>query len=322
MMMNLPELIILDVGHGGCTVLRDGKDTIIIDCAPGSTLVETLNLLNIHEISSILISHADYDHIAGILTLLYNEEMRVHEIFLNPDAMKTTEIWEDLRFAVRDARRRNSKKTKVHTALTIEQTGQLDTGQVKIEIFAPSPELAMSGSGGKDLNGRKLSSNSMSVVIGLIHNSQRVAILPGDIDEVGLSNLVKDYNDLSADILIFPHHGGKPGKTDGEKFANSLCTLVKPKVVFFSFDRNLFSNPREEVMRGIRSAIPNAYIMCTQLSKKCAAQLPSSNFVHLSEIPAKGRNSNSCCGGSILIVLNGQETITTSLFKDAIPIVV
>ncbi|HEY4034382.1 MAG TPA: hypothetical protein VGL94_10505 [Ktedonobacteraceae bacterium] len=34
--------------------------------------------------------------------------------------------------------------------LTTEQTGQIDTKQVKIEILAPSPELAMSGAGGKD----------------------------------------------------------------------------------------------------------------------------------------------------------------------------
>jgi hypothetical protein len=215
----------------------------------------------------------------------------------------------------KDARSRDSNRTKVHTALTMEQTGQFDTGQVKFEILAPSPELAMSGVGGKDLHGNTLDSNSMSVVIGLIHNAHRVAILPGDIDQIGLSNLMEDYTDLSADILIFPHHGGRPGKTDGEKFANSLSTLAKPKVVFFSFDRNLFSNPREEVIKGILSAVPHTNIICTQLSKKCAIQPPSSSFDHLLALPAKGRKKKNCCGGSILIKLNGQETVNTSLLK-------
>ena len=57
-MMTLPELIILDVGHGGCAILKDTNDAVIIDCAPGSTLIETLDHLKIREISSILISHA------------------------------------------------------------------------------------------------------------------------------------------------------------------------------------------------------------------------------------------------------------------------
>ncbi len=314
-MMDLPELIILDVGHGGCAVLRDMNDTIIIDCAPGSTLLETLNALGIHEISNILISHADSDHIAGIITLLTSLEIRVHNIFLNPDAVKDTEIWENFRFAVKDARKRFSNRTRVHTALTIEQTGQFDTEQVKIEVLAPSPELAMSGVGGRDLHGRKLGSNSMSVVLGLVHDTHRVALLPGDIDEVGLSNLGEECSDLRADILIFPHHGGKAGNTDGEKYAYTLSTMVKPKVVFFSFDRNLFNNPREEIIRGVKTAVPKANILCTQLSKKCAVQPPSSSFNHLSTLPAKGRSKNNCCGGSILIKINGRETISNSLFK-------
>lgn len=91
--------------------------------------------------------------------------------------------------------------------------------------------------------------------------------------------------------------------------------MVKPKAVFFSFDRNLFSNPREEIIRGIKTAIPKANIICTQLSKKCAAQVPSSPFNHLSTLPAKGRNKNNCCGGSILIKINGRETMSNALFK-------
>ncbi|HYT46158.1 MAG TPA: MBL fold metallo-hydrolase [Methylomirabilota bacterium] len=311
-MTNLPELIILDVGHGGCAVLRDTNHTIIIDCAPGSTLIELLEKLNVHEISNILISHADSDHIAGIITLLSNLEMRIHNIYLNPDSVKDTQIWTDLRFALRDARKRN--RIKIHIGLTTEQTGQLDTERVKIEILAPSPELAMSGVGGKDLRRKPLNSNSMSVVISLIHESHRIAILPGDIDEIGLSNLTDDYEELHADLLIFPHHGGKPSHADSEQFARSLCSLVKPKVVLFSFDRNRFNNPREDIIKGIKTAIPMAYIVCTQLSKSCAAQLPNSELAHLSELPSKSRKSNCSCGGTLLIKINGNHTFNTSLF--------
>lgn len=311
-MTDLPELIILDVGHGGCTVLRDTNQTIIIDCAPGSTLMELLEKLNIHEIANILISHADHDHIAGIITLLSNLEMRIHNIYLNPDSVKDTAVWTDLRIAFRDARKRN--RVKIHLGLTTEQTGQFDTGGVKIEILAPSPELAMSGVGGKDLRRKPLNSNSMSAVISLIHETHRVAILPGDIDEIGLSNLADDYEDLHADLLIFPHHGGKPGHADGEQFAQTLCSLVKPKVVLFSLDRNRFNNPREDVVKGVKTAVPKAYIICTQLSKSCAAQLPNSDLAHLSKLPSKSRKNNCSCGGTMLVKINGSHTFNTPLF--------
>src|SRR6266567_6543746 len=98
MMMDLPELIVLDVGHGSSAILRETNGTIVIDCGPNSTLVEALDYLKIQDISSILISHADQDHIGGVIDILSKRDTRVHNVFLNADAMKRTDIWEDLRF--------------------------------------------------------------------------------------------------------------------------------------------------------------------------------------------------------------------------------
>ncbi len=172
----------------------------------------------------------------------------------------------------------------------------------------------MSGVGGVDLDGNRLLSNSMSVVVGLVHQSHRVAILPGDIDAVGFRNLLEDCEDVNADVLVFPHHGGKAGSVEDEEFARLVCSTVKPKLVLFSIDRNHLINPREGIIRGIKSVVPDAHIMCTQLSRRCAAHIPNSDFRHLSDLPANGRDTNSCCGGTISIKLNGKDTITPSLF--------
>jgi beta-lactamase superfamily II metal-dependent hydrolase len=80
-MMGLPELIVVDVGHGSCALLRDIHGTVIIDCGTGSTLVDTLDYLHVRDISSILISHADQDHIGGIIALLSKRELKVQHGF-------------------------------------------------------------------------------------------------------------------------------------------------------------------------------------------------------------------------------------------------
>ena len=305
-MMDSPELIILDVGHGNCAVLRDTNGVMVIDCAPGSTLLDTLHQLAIHEVAYVLISHADYDHIGGLVTLLANEDVKVHNIYLNPDPLKSTNIWMDLRYAVKDARKRS--ETKVSLEVNTGLSRELAMGQVDVEILAPTPELAMSGVGGQDLLGRRLDPNSMSVVVGIVHDCHRVAVLPGDIDQVGLDNLLEGCDDIAADILVFPHHGGESGSADGQTFAQQLCNSVKPKLVVFSIGRGRFSNPQEEVIRGVKSVAPDTHILCTQLSQKCAAEVPGSDFGHLTDLPAKGRINNKCCGGTVSIRINGKNT--------------
>ncbi|MEG3853171.1 MBL fold metallo-hydrolase [Microcoleus sp. Z1_C4] len=305
-MMNLPELIILDVGHGNCTLIRDANDLIVIDCPPGGTLAETLENLSIKEILHILISHSDADHIGGIIDLLSNKDIKIHNVHLNPDAIKESNIWRVLRIALKDAGQRG---TKVSSELTTTKTGSLNIGSVNIEVLAPTPELILGGAGGTDLQGRRLTSNSISAVIGIVHDSHRVAILAADIDNVGFDNLIQDPKSFSADILIFPHHGGRSGGGDSKTFAQQVCSFIQPKLIIFSIDRNRFSNnPRAEIIEGLRSSVPDAHILCTQLSQQCAASVPSSKPTHLNILPARGFISNSCCGGTIVIKIDGSRT--------------
>jgi len=305
-MMSLPELIILDVGHGNCAILRDTNGVIIIDCPQGVTLIETLENLSIKEISHILISHADADHIAGIINLLSNETIKINKVHLNPDLCRGTETWNDLLIALKDARLRLG--TVVSTELTTTKTGQLNVGQVLVEILAPTPELALVGGVGRTVDERRLNRNSTSAVVGLVHDSHRVAILGADIDQVGLDQLLKERSDLKADILVFPHHGGKPGGADGKAFAQQLCDLVKPNLVVFSIARGRFGNPREEIVEGVVTSVPKAHILCTQLSRNCADSVPDSEPAHLNAMPARGRTSNSCCGGTVSIKIAGNKT--------------
>jgi beta-lactamase superfamily II metal-dependent hydrolase len=316
-MMVLPELIVLDVGHGNCAVLRDTEAVTVIDCPPTTTLIETLDALDINVIDHILISHADLDHAGGLPTLL--NKFRVRNVYINSDASKRGPRWAEIRSAL--GQHNKLGNTRVHRALGAEISKQISPGQVEIEILAPSLVEGLSGASGEDRKKRKLESNSVSAVIGLIHNSHRVALLPGDLDEVGLDNLLMDQEDIEASILIFPHHGGSAKSIDNYNFARKLCSLVKPKLVIFSFERKHFlgknhsENPRDDIMKGVISANPEAHIMCTQLSGKCAVNNPISDFSHLTSLPALGFASDSCCGGTIIIRINGKQTTYVPLLS-------
>ena len=296
--MALPELFILDVGHGNCAVLRDTGGTTVFDCAPGSTLKDTLEQLGINEITHLLISHADQDHIGGLIALLNAPGITIHNVHLNPDAVKRTEVWFDLRVALRDARA--TKGTRVYTSLTTEQSGLLTNGDIQLEVLAPTPELALAGVGGLDLKNRKLTSNSMSAVIRLKFEDHHLALISGDLDALGLENLLEGAGEIQSEILIFPHHGGNPGARNPREFAEKLCSHVKPRIVLFSISRSRAGFPRREVIEGVMRSVPNAHVSCTQLSEECAIDTPL-KFPHLFDYPARGKASGSCCAGTIHI---------------------
>jgi beta-lactamase superfamily II metal-dependent hydrolase len=303
--MGLPELYIVDVGHGNSAVLRDSEGTVIIDCAPGATLKELLEQLGIFQVSRILISHADEDHIGGIMTLLTDSRFQVSEIYLNSDALRRTEVWQDFRITVAEAHKRGGPH--MHVELTTVLTGSLNVGEVNIEVLAPSPELAVAGAGGNDLKGRTLSAHSTSAVLGLSHGGHRVALFAGDIDRVGLDNLFDEADDLAAEILVFPHHGGNPGGGNLQEFAQVLSEKVQPKAVVFSNHHTKHRNPREDIVSGILQSVPTAHIMCTELAKRCSEHIAESSGYTLS-LPARGITDRRCCAGTISVQMAGTES--------------
>lgn len=306
--MSLPELIILDVGHGNCAILRDTKGTIIIDCASSETVADTLETLGISQIEAVILSHSDTDHIGGLIGLLVNPNISIKQIYLNADPRKETETWrQGLSSAIRISKNRNIE-LRVKVGLTAEDTNKINAGAINVEILWPTFDIAMAGVGGKTSNGKTISANAMSIVIRLVHQAKPIALLPGDMDNLALENLVKENANLEANVLIFPHHGGRPGSVEPIGFAKTLCEQVKPNLVIFSIGRGKHDTPRPEIVRGIRQADPDVHILCTQLSMHCSIAIPNTTFSHLGDYPAGGRIAGHCCGGTVVINIAGAET--------------
>lgn len=302
--MGLARLIILDVAHGNCALVEDGDAVYVIDCAPGATLLETLDELGIESVSYVLLSHADEDHIGGVMSLLLRK--KVGSVYLNADSIKKSEVWQDMRSALAVARR--TCDTRIHSSLTTNESEEFWSNSVNLEILAPYPEDALGGVGGRNIDGKRQYHNTMSAVIRVIHESHPIALLPGDMDRASFERIQTEHGDLTADVLVFPHHGGRSGMEDTERFASEVCRAVSPQLVVFSNGRGTKGFPRPEVIKGVRDRAPEAHVCCTQLSQDCAHENPDSDFEHLTIVPAKGKDSQSCCGGSLLIELRGANT--------------
>ena len=146
---------------------------------------------------------------------------------------------------------------RVHNAGRLEFRTELVAGHheslqhgVSIEVHAPSRYLAAKGPGSSDKSGNRIRTNSISAVLSVSVSGKKMALLPGDIDSVGLADLFRSPQQLSAPILVYPHHGSASGFGAPQKEIEAqLIAAVKPRLVVFSIGRGRHSTPNPETVR-------------------------------------------------------------------------
>lgn len=294
----MSEFVVLDVGHGNCAIIRDQGAVAIVDAPTRSLLLDTLHDLGIDTVHSAFISHSDRDHISGILSLLTSDKIKVEQIFVNPDAAKTTKAWRDFLAAVSVAIKKGA--CVVRNSLSSTEPGKVAVGKVLVDVVAPSPTLALTGVGGKTKNGRTVTANSLSAVLRISEKGTAGALLAGDLDEIGLEDAVEHGADLSASVLVFPHHGGMPGG-DPAAFTSRLIQEVRPETVIFSNGRGRHDNPKHEIVAASLSA--GCWVACTQLSARCNPLPIGDGRSDLEGLRADGRPHGASCAGSMTISL-------------------
>ena len=260
----MPNFYILNVSHGNCSILVDGKRVTVIDAGPRSDLLDFLEKNKISRIDLVLISHADKDHLGGLIALI-NSDYDIKEIFLNGDSTKDTNVWNDLIYSLYE--KDKNKKVLLSVSVTSDIEKNLNKGTVKFEVLAPNKYLVVKGVGGYDLDGRKIASNSLSAVIRLWYKDQKLILIPGDLDDIGLDSLLTDHDEINAKVMIFPHHGGNPGSSDVEEFVKSLCNTSKPNYIIFSIRKNDYRFPRRDILRNTLKYLPGVIMYTTSHSK-------------------------------------------------------
>ncbi|MFG1618808.1 ComEC/Rec2 family competence protein [Nonomuraea wenchangensis] len=290
------EVTILDVGHGNSALVRDGSRCAVIDAEPGVKIADELERVQCGHIEHLILSHSDNDHAGGGPLLLLDDSRTIGTVWFNADSRKNTKIWKRLRYAtqIRFQRGGLGGHQMIHTA-----TGQeISCGRARMEVCHPSAVMALIGPRRSTEFG-ELTANTVSVVIRVHLEENPVALLAADIDGVALEHIQKNGHELSAPVLVFPHHGGKPGKHAPYEFAKLLTELVRPELVIFSIrGGSKPANPQPEIVRGVRNAMPQAHIACTRLSMHCRT----------SGSPGS-RDRDQCCAGTLTIRMTSAGLI-------------
>lgn len=269
----MPVLYVINVNHGNSALLCTPNGNILIDAGPKNELLEFLISKNINEIDDVILSHSDADHIGGLMALIDSELIKIKNVYINSDSIKNSDLFDDLIYSLC-----NHSHIYLEPSITNNLNGRLDKDDVIVEILAPNKYLAVKAAGGKDRNGRHIDSNTISAVIRFIYKKDKIALFPGDIDLIGLDNLLADYTELNTQLLIFPHHGGLPGSTKIKEFVERICMASNPSVIIFSIKNNSKEFPHPEVLSNILSATKGTRMYTTNSSQSFIKFIQENNL--------------------------------------------
>jgi competence protein ComEC len=167
----------------------------------------------------MVLTHGDTDHYRGLLHPLAWSPVRefVHNGFW-PGGWGGDEL-------VGLLRNRNVPVRRVHAGEVID----LGAG-CGLEVLHPP----------RDRSFRER--NNRSLVLRLVRNGHGLALIPGDVERKGIEALLAAGEDLSADVLVLPHHGSRGS------LAPELYRAVRPRLAVAAAGLlNRFGFPHQEV---------------------------------------------------------------------------
>lgn len=223
------EIIFLDVGQGDSVLIRlpgrveillDGGGTPFGDFDVGKRIViPALKALGIDELELVIASHADADHIEGLLSVLSDFPVQ------------------QLAIGVRDEER----------PLFVKLLAIAEARDVGVLELARGQKLYVGNDAYLDILNPPRNiygeANDNSVAFVLYYHNQAKALLMGDMPIA----VERDIAFPKLDILMAGHHGSK-GST-----SEALLAATQPKHVIFSYGRNRFGHPHGAIIANART---------------------------------------------------------------------
>jgi competence protein ComEC len=251
----IPERVtFLDVGQGHAALVVSGGLALLVDCPTGQqTVVQTRLELEGARLEDIFVTHRDLDHCGGVPALL--EICGARKIYLN------------FGWALPPGTRDKVKVKAVLSSIfsTVERDGlellnayagdSGTLGKVRWQMVAPNTV---------DVGRSALNDNSnRSSMVMRVQAAGTTVLLTGDADDFAIQSLIDSGADLTADVLLVPHHGSKTRRL------KELLSATGSSVAVVSAGRvNAFGHPHSDTLLelALRDGI---YVACTQVSRSC-----------------------------------------------------
>ncbi|MCE5168545.1 MBL fold metallo-hydrolase [Paenibacillus profundus] len=226
------QVYYLDVGQGDSTLIRTPKNQfVLIDGgynSQGKNVVKYLEQLGVKELTAVIATHPDADHIGGLDTVI--DAIPVKSVYA-PKVSHTTNTYKDFLMAVKN---RGLKIKSTKAGLQIPLDG------VTAEFVAPVGEY------GKDLN-------AWSAVLHLSFGNTSF-LFTGDAEKKSETDMLAHPNKLRADVLKVGHHGSDTSTSP------KFLTTVNPKYAVISVgEGNKYGHPKEAVMERLKKAKVSVY---------------------------------------------------------------
>jgi competence protein ComEC len=223
------QVSFINVGQGDSALIRDtnGFDVLIDGgkTSAGPTVVAYLREQSVDDIEVMVVSHADSDHIGGLIDVLEATDIPVESVIYSGYSGDTL-TWSDFVTAVANE----------GITMTVAQYPQTFTwGETTAHILNPEPGLV------------NPETNDASVVV-LLENGSNRFLFPGDIDSTIEATVVARGTPVAAQILKVAHHGSAYSSSE------DFLAAVQPQEAIISVGDNSYGHPAEETIARLLAA--------------------------------------------------------------------
>ena len=212
-------LKVFDVGQGQCILLRNGEQTVLVDCGgdegeyDGEDTARELLSSGIFRIDALILTHYDADHLGGAAQFL--ERVGVDRLIvpdLPDESTRKTELL------------RSAEEKEIETVYLTEKT-VYSFGSGSLTLFPP-PD--------REANNASLSA--------LMSDGEYDILITGDLNSGGEAMLLVQYDLPDLEVLVAGHHGSKYSTSA------RLLRQTSPELVLISVGENSYGHPSQEVL--------------------------------------------------------------------------
>ncbi|MFZ0533281.1 MAG: MBL fold metallo-hydrolase [Anaerolineales bacterium] len=217
------QIAFIDVGEGDSALIQNSDGySILLDggqVSEGPTVLAYLRNNGVYTLNAMIASHADSDHIGGLISVLEATDITIDSVIYN-GYPGNTQTWNDFVMAV------TNEGLGLETA---QFPGELSWGSTTAYILNP-----VSGLENPDTNDASL--------VMLLDHSDIEYLFTGDIDSTVESEILARGTPIAADILKVAHHGSN--YSTSVEFLNA----VQPIDSVISVGDNPYGHPGAETL--------------------------------------------------------------------------